>query len=78
PNPSDPEPDATAVLNAACKKSWRIIHVAGHGEPPTETDKGFETRGVVLSGGSFLGANEIQALRVQPELVFVNCCHLGT
>ena len=78
PSPGDPEPDAIAVLNAACKKSWRIIHVAGHGEPPTETDKGIATRGVVLSGGSFLGANEIQALRVQPELVFVNCCHLGT
>ncbi|MGY3442888.1 tetratricopeptide (TPR) repeat protein [Bradyrhizobium sp. USDA 4473] len=78
PNPGDPEPDTTEVINAAFKKSWRIIHVAGHGEPPTKTDKGLETRGVVLSGGSFLGANEIQALRVKPELVFVNCCHLGT
>ncbi|MBR0897095.1 CHAT domain-containing protein [Bradyrhizobium tropiciagri] len=79
PNLGDSEPDTTEVINAACAKSWRIIHVAGHGEPPRETDKGsIETRGVVLSGGSFLGAHEIKALRAQPELVFVNCCHLGT
>ena len=77
PNPGDPEPGMTEVINAAFKKTWRIIHVAGHGEQPKKTDKGIETRGVVLSRGSFLGAHEINALRVKPELVFVNCCHLG-
>jgi tetratricopeptide (TPR) repeat protein len=78
PNAGDAEPDATKVINAAFERFWRIIHVAGHGEPPTRTDKSIETRGVVLSGGSFLGAHEIDALRVKPELVFVNCCHLAT
>jgi tetratricopeptide (TPR) repeat protein len=78
PNASDAEPDATTVINAAFQKSWRIIHLAGHGEPPIATGKSIETRGVVLSGGSFLGAQEIEALRVKPELVFVNCCHLAT
>jgi hypothetical protein len=78
PNAGDPEPDATVVLNAAFRRSWRIIHVAGHGEPPIANGKRIETRGVVLSGGSFLGAHEIAALRVKPELVFVNCCHLAT
>jgi hypothetical protein len=78
PNPGDPEPDATTVINAAFRKSWRIIHVAGHGEPPIADGKRIDTRGVVLSGGSFLGAQEIAALRVKPELVFVNCCHLAT
>jgi tetratricopeptide (TPR) repeat protein len=77
PNEGDPEPNTTTVINAAFQRFWRIIHVAGHGEPPTRTDKGLETRGVVLSGGSFLGAHEIDALRVKPELVFVNCCHLA-
>jgi tetratricopeptide (TPR) repeat protein len=78
PNAGDPEPNATTVINAAFQKSWRIIHVAGHGEPPIANGKRIETRGVVLSGGSFLGAREIAALRVKPELVFVNCCHLAT
>src|SRR5262249_53844132 len=33
--------------------------------------------GVVLSNNNFLGASEIEAMRAVPELVFVNCCHLG-
>jgi tetratricopeptide (TPR) repeat protein len=78
PNAGDAEPDATAVINAVLQKTWRIIHVAGHGEPPTKIGNRIEPRGVVLSGGSFFGAQEIDALRVKPELVFVNCCHLAT
>ena len=74
----DAEPDAIAVINAVMKQPWRIIHIAGHGEPPTKTANRTEPRGVVLSGGSFLGTQEINALRVIPELVFVNCCHLAT
>ena len=31
----------------------------------------------MLSGGTYLGPREIAALRVVPELVFVNCCYLG-
>ena len=34
-------------------------------------------RGVVLSDGTFLGPCEIRSMRVVPELVFVNCCHLA-
>ena len=34
-------------------------------------------RGVVLSNGTFLGPCEIRSMRIVPELVFVNCCHLG-
>lgn len=77
PNAGDPEPDAATVINQVVPKSWRIIHVAGHGEPPITDGKRTDTRGVVLSGGLFLGAQEIAALRVKPELVFVNCCHLA-
>jgi hypothetical protein len=33
--------------------------------------------GVVLSTGYFLGPDEIGNMRTVPELVFVNCCHLG-
>ena len=34
-------------------------------------------RGVVLSDNTFLGPREVQAMRVVPELVFLNCCHLA-
>ncbi len=59
-------------------RAWRIIHIAGHGEPPLLTGPTVVPRGVVLSNESFLGPAEIGALRVIPELVFVNCCHLAS
>jgi tetratricopeptide (TPR) repeat protein len=75
--PDDPQqygPDGREVLNALFDRdrTWRIVHIAGHGEPAGGTDAG----GVVLSEG-FLSAKEISAMRTVPELVFVNCCHLG-
>jgi CHAT domain-containing protein len=66
--------DARTVINALMSRDWRIVHIAGHGEPPT--DHG-DPRGVVLSKGTFLGPREIRNMRVVPELVFVNCCHLA-
>jgi hypothetical protein len=72
-NPSLPGPDARMVMNALFERPWRIVHIAGHGELPLQNN----ARGVVLSDG-FLGANEIRNLRVVPELVFVNCCHLAS
>lgn len=67
-------PDARQVIDALFERSWRIVHIAGHGAPLSEKgDRG----GVVLSNDTFLSASEIQAMRVVPELVFVNCCHLA-
>jgi tetratricopeptide (TPR) repeat protein len=75
---SEEQPDAIEVLNAVMGQPWRIIHIAAHGEPPLELPSGNNPRGVVLSGESFLGPREITGLRVVPELVFVNCCHLAS
>jgi tetratricopeptide (TPR) repeat protein len=72
------EPDANAVINAAMAGPWRIIHIAGHGAPPLLVGSRRDPRGVVLSDNTFLGPREIGALRVIPELVFVNCCYLAT
>ena len=75
---SAPEPDAKAVINAVLERDWRIVHVAGHGEPPLRTGQtDTNPRGVVLSDGAFLGPREIECMRTVPELVFVNCCHLA-
>jgi len=72
-DPSAPGYDARSILNSLFEREWRVVHIAGHGALP-EGDGA--TGGVVLSNG-FLGPAEIEAMRVVPELVFVNCCHLG-
>lgn len=78
---------ASEVINELMARCWRIVHIAGHGEAPEreedmsaadrERRRPPARRGVVLSGGAFLGPDEIEGMRVVPELVFVNCCHLG-
>ena len=69
-----PGPNARTVIDALFERPWRIVHIAGHGELPSE--KGGKG-GVVLSNDTFLGPDEIATMRVVPELVFVNCCHLA-
>ena len=72
--------DATPIINALFERRYRIVHVAGHGEPISRDEKTgavIHLGGVVLSDGTFLGPNEIRSMRTVPELVFVNCCHLG-
>lgn len=64
--------DAQTIINALFERPYRIVHIAGHGEAG-------EASGVVLSGeGVYLGSAEIEAMRVVPELVFLNCCHLAS
>jgi CHAT domain-containing protein len=72
-DPSVAGASARDVVNALFEKPWRIVHIAGHGLPGTGTAPG----GVVLSNGTFLGPDEFRNMRTVPELVFVNCCHLG-
>lgn len=62
--------EATRILNALFERPWRIVHIAGHGEPGGGG-------GLVMSDGSFLGPREIGQMRTVPELVFVNCCYLA-
>jgi len=80
-------PDARTVVEALLGHDWRIVHIAGHGAPPEwpgrvtrkegSEQKVGNPRGVVLSDGAYLGPREIRNMRVVPELVFVNCCHLA-
>jgi hypothetical protein len=72
--PEKAGPDALAVINALMGRDWRIVHIAGHGQSLASDGT---PGGVVLSDNSFLGPNEIGSMRVVPELVFVNCCHLA-
>jgi len=70
---------ATPIMEAIHKNSWRILHLAGHGVheygPAGSRDKPIS--GMVIGAGSFLTPGDIAQMRFVPELVFVNCCHLG-
>jgi len=75
------EPEFDAVIVELMARPYRVVHIAGHGAP-VQRDNGNPPRvisrgGVVLSKDVFLGPDEIEKLPEVPELVFVNCCHLG-
>jgi tetratricopeptide (TPR) repeat protein len=76
-------PDAHRVISALLERDWRIVHIAGHGEPPERivrsdgSSADGDPRGVVLSHGCYLGPREIRTMRCVPELVFINCCYLA-
>lgn len=83
--------DATsgAILKELYARDYRIVHLAGHGvyEYEEELDVPCEccgtkkivrkTTGMVIGRNKFLTPTQLQQMRVAPDLVFVNCCHLG-
>lgn len=73
-----PHQKALDVFNVLFKKPYRILMIAAHGEVNvrSRTDGKMRT-GVVLSDGVMLTAAEIAQMEVVPDLVFLNCCHLG-
>lgn len=81
-------PNADVVIKTLLSRDWRIVHVCAHGaERPVISTSGAAASsaqadrapsiGIVLSDDTYLGAAEIGSLRVVPELVFLNCCHLA-
>lgn len=72
------KPTALEVLAGLYRKPYRIVHLAGHGyyEPPATAD-GRARSGMVLDNGVFLTAVEVGQMQQVPELVFLNCCHIG-
>ena len=69
----------TKVIQALFDGSYRVVHLAGHGvyEWPLGDGTDATVTGMVLGNGMYLTAGEIGQMRQVPELVFVNCCHLG-
>lgn len=61
------------VRNFFCN-DYTIIHLAGHGVFNPKFPK---KSGMVIGKDIFLTVFEIEQMPVVPELVFVNCCHLG-
>ena len=57
---------------------FRSLHIAGHGEFALNRSGGGARTGVLLSDGLMLTAAEVKQMEIVPDLVFLNCCHLGT
>jgi tetratricopeptide (TPR) repeat protein len=66
--------DAETIVNELFAREYQILHIAAHGvfnaDNPAQS-------GIVLEGGQLLTTREITNLRAVPDLVFINCCHLG-
>ena len=75
--PLDVGEDAQTVLSALFRKPHRILHIAAHGLYGFPGADGQARSGVVLSDGMLLTAAEVGQMEVVPEVVFLNCCHLG-
>jgi CHAT domain-containing protein len=66
--------EARAIATAMCSDSYKILHLAGHG---LYNEKSLKQSGMVIGHNSFLSVASIEQMTVVPELVFINCCHLG-
>ncbi|WP_404389229.1 CHAT domain-containing protein [Humibacillus xanthopallidus] len=69
----------TKIIQSLFDSAYRVVHLAGHGVYDWPLGDGTEARvtGMVLGNGMYLTAGEIGQMRQVPELVVVNCCHLG-
>jgi CHAT domain-containing protein len=65
---------ASEIIQALFSQDYKIIHLAGHGMFREGSDK---ESGMVIGNNVFLSTREISQMSTVPELVFVNCCHLG-
>ncbi len=68
---------ASDILALLYRQPWRVLHISAHGVFDLPNADGARRSGVVLSDGLLITAAEIEAMEVVPELVFLNCCHLG-
>lgn len=68
------KPNGADVITELFAREYQILHIAAHGIfDPNESKR----QGIVLGREQYLTSIEIANLRAVPELVFINCCHLG-
>ena len=66
--------DSASIVKSFFCNDYTIIHLAGHGVFNAKSPR---QSGMVIGKDIFLTVFEIEQMPVVPELVFVNCCHLG-
>jgi CHAT domain-containing protein len=76
--PSIEDLEGVDVINKLYRRSYRILHIAAHGVFEQLTHSGECRTGVVLANGMLITVSEIESMEVVPDLVVLNCCHLGT
>jgi hypothetical protein len=69
---------AASVLAALFHRPWRMLHISAHGVFALRHADGRCRSGVLLSDGLLITAAEVASMEVVPDVVFLNCCHLGT
>lgn len=67
---ADPEQTIVKLMTG----EYRILHLAAHGQFDPDPMKS----GVIVGDKTFITPAEILRLPLVPELVFLNCCYLGT
>jgi len=68
---------AADVLTRLHARPYRLLMISAHGVHGLRAADGTCRSGVVLSNGLLLTAAEIRQMECVPDLVFLNCCHLG-
>ncbi len=74
PNISLINTTASEIVLSLFSNDFKIIHLAGHG---IYNAKSRQKSGMVIGNDVFLTTADIEQMSTVPELVFVNCCHLG-
>lgn len=66
--------DDISIINELNLNQYKIIHLAGHGNYDEQNDL---NSGMLIGDGIYLSNVDIQNLWYVPDLVFINCCHIG-
>ena len=65
---------SSTIIKKMFRSDYKIVHLAAHGLFNEENP---DLSGMVIGNKVFLTTKEIEQLSSIPELVFINCCHLG-
>jgi hypothetical protein len=68
---------ASEVLAQLYRQPYHIVHVSAHGVFDLLHRDGRRRSGIALSDGLLRTAAEVAAMETVPELMYLNCCHLG-
>ncbi|MCU7617369.1 CHAT domain-containing protein [Chryseobacterium sp. PBS4-4] len=65
---------ASKIIESVFSQSHKVMHLCGHGLYDPENP---QNSGMVIGNNIFFTPFHIKQMSTVPELVFVNCCHLG-
>jgi hypothetical protein len=66
-----------AVFDALFDRPYQVLHLAGHGVCELDAHGAVLRAGMVMGEGIQFDSHDVRQLPGVPDLVFINCCHLG-